>query len=620
MESILRKDLKQWQRAFRATHGRDPTKRDILKDPAIASTYEAWAAVSAETRTASSSSTSSKRDKQRHVAPVQVQEQEQEQEQAQARPSDVFRTPTKPRPRENMGTRTPSSQTRTPVKPTPGPGPSPTGSVVDVQMTPTRQEETYEDVSSPSRLRTLVAMHAKRSPNLRKPSSLTQTYTPRTKARKRLRGEDVPPTPKPKSDAARRGSGAAFDAYLCGGERPGKKRATLSAYGFGPKRKAPPSDDEEEEEQGGSPSKSARARAFQPLFVSPSAKRMALAPPSQRRTSGGGGLFAAELEARRRQSMEGKKKEGRESDSDADSDRPTSRAMQKSSVPPTSSPVTGITTPSRERGTETTVPAVDGQPQQQQGQRRPSWKISTIVVSDNEGDESSADTVKTITVLPYQRYGSLRNKADREREEQDADDEEDLFGYALSRSPRKVEEEAGAGDGAGADSDSSMSDGEGLLLSNLSLHSPSRRLPAQGRQAIRAQRAHDATRLEALLGAGRDELEVLELEEETDGQKPAPAKNWGEAKARDKPSTKRRQPAPASALAPALAPRVKQREPQPVAARACARPLQRAGRSGMGDDEVCEDDEEQVDDDWASEVDSDEYGLGDGEMDRVDVI
>ncbi len=75
------------------------------------------------------------------------------------------------------------------------------------KLSPSRRTEREKYVtSSPSKLRTTLAAHSKSTPTNRSPRRVTDrdavlsealvAYTPRTKARKRLRGEDVPPTPQ----------------------------------------------------------------------------------------------------------------------------------------------------------------------------------------------------------------------------------------------------------------------------------------------------------------------------------------------------------------------------------------------------------------------------------------
>lgn len=77
--------------------------------------------------------------------------------------------------------------------------------------------------------------HAKSFPwHASRHAILKAAYTPRTKARKRLRGEEVPPTPARAAKRASRGkSGAAFGAQLAGveEEKLGAGAATMGGAG-----------------------------------------------------------------------------------------------------------------------------------------------------------------------------------------------------------------------------------------------------------------------------------------------------------------------------------------------------------------------------------------------------
>ncbi|EPQ29066.1 uncharacterized protein PFL1_03355 [Pseudozyma flocculosa PF-1] len=941
MESILRKELKQWQRQFRAKHGREPTKRDILRHPEIASTYDTWNAISAEggaskpkpsrsssacdghasSSTAHTDNARARKDHAHHrrdhpPAPEPKRRRDDTASTSSAASGTqpdaaIFKTPTKPRrssdthpsnasstPTHGNPFRTPSrsddrhsrasSSTLTPqaqrTVETGGrqhPPPSPTGSIIDVQMTPTKASpsgttgDRYDYAASPSKLRMLVASHSTRSPindrgtgsgaNIADRTELI-TYTPRTKARKRLRGEEVPPTPKQHEGgkAVKRGTGAVFAAFLASKDSEGDgsmavswaqdsdKRKPLgrgnavgglAAYGFGSLGKPSASkqgkfgptgqkskslgsalgvgitsllkpgqraangvprtaeavgtgprvsddedddDDDDEEEFPSSPSKAVRigkelsrgtsqaqslprsasggSRSFQPLFASPFGnhapvklpKEMLGTPPSSLvagPNTAGGGLFAAELAARSRSGQASlsppgatRSMPGHSSSPEADH-APSSSALRVGRGGRTSSPATGITTPSPAGGADDEhLLDAERATEADRHSHQPSWKVSTIELSDDEGESMAGAgghrQAKTITVLPYQRYGSLRNKAaslsrttsrlgqeaaadtggrgsgpgpgaendraanivgesgDNDDVEDDGDDDDDdLFGYAIHHSPHKDRPIAQFGDTTGvasyvaatdesainSSSDSEASDPiQRLLLSTLSLHSPGGRvrrrqrrdaasssgssLPIQARALLRAQRLNDARHIEALLGAGRDELEMLRVEDEMREEEEAAAaaagngkkaaKNWGEAKSRAMPEggakgkgrgrPKKEEAASQSASGAGAAPQ------KPSLA------FSRAGRSGLADDEEADadrladrvlrnhfgasDDEEDdegrdraaartmhaggggylggvdSDEDWMSEVESDEYGLGDGRMDELDVI
>ncbi|CDR99901.1 hypothetical protein [Sporisorium scitamineum] len=409
MEQLLRRELKSWQKAFKAQHGRDPTKRDILADPAIAGTYDTWQAAGGDAKAKSKSrSSAGPRSSDASSSKQRLDGQE-----------EVFKTPSKRKSSRSTGeaegaARTPSRNPfRTPTKAklsptavTPGAGgrsknpfaspskpntttaepPSPARSLIEVEMTPTKrsplldtfarrntftptkspshrhhQQERYI-TSSPTKLRSTLkaSLPSKRTPT-KGPQTRAQSdaalnaalvaYTPRTKARKRLRGEDVPPTP-----SRRVVSGSAAVART----DPRSAQRGLGAFGFASSRKATqdkgsgtvpnlasvfsrarsaqsngkPSrslaDDEEEEEmQTESPIKavaklrrSASAKGFRPLFASPSGNHapqnvFGVPPPPKpganqnegdddldalmddNATSPVGGLFAAQVQQNR---------------------------------------------------------------------------------------------------------------------------------------------------------------------------------------------------------------------------------------------------------------------------------------------------------------------------------
>ncbi|SPO42620.1 uncharacterized protein PSANT_00303 [Moesziomyces antarcticus] len=361
MEHILRRELKIWQRAFKQRHGRDPTKRDILADDSISGTYETWQAVGGDTTAkprsskrsepSSTKATSSKNTLDDNV--VRTPSKRRVTAQAGASPSkNPFRTPTKrssPSQKENLPRQNPfATPSRRAAASVPA---SPAGSVVDVEMTPKRsplltasqrahaftpsksslrvasQQQQYV-TASPSKLRTAVAAASRLTPT--KPvrtdgdaalRNALVAYTPRTKARKRLRGEDVPPTP------ARAGGRAGTDP------RPAQRG--LAAFGLATQRKPPTmpapasafplrtvvpaqmSDDEDVLDA--SPVKAVARRGsgkpgFRPLFASPSSHAPVdiLAPSTSGCTGDAdedavmhdagpaGGIFGAEVQRRRR--------------------------------------------------------------------------------------------------------------------------------------------------------------------------------------------------------------------------------------------------------------------------------------------------------------------------------
>lgn len=402
MEATLRRELKTWQRAFKARHGRDPTKRDILADTEIAGIYDTWQAVGGDTKAARSSTksrastTELKKDgvasssKQRlevglrtpKKASHKALDSKGEGEESSRNP---FRTPTKASPSKNPWATPSKHQTDQQRGALEEVEVSPARSAIEVEMTPTKRSPLLDILSkhrnspsksqtqrqrqyvtaSPSKLRTTLTAASRLTPT--KPrlsptraksdaalSAALVAYTPRTKARKRLRGEDVPPTPNRRrvsdSNALARGEGVGSktDPRAVGGKQMG-----LSAFGFASQRKplgpegtgrsvtAPASvfsrsrsiphptktahEEEDDEDMGESPIKAisklrrtASAKpGFRPLFASPNGNHvprdlLGIPPPS---TTGAeedadavmvddtsapvGGLFAAELRQQR---------------------------------------------------------------------------------------------------------------------------------------------------------------------------------------------------------------------------------------------------------------------------------------------------------------------------------
>lgn len=394
MEQILRRELKTWQKAFKAQHGRDPTKRDILADDAIAGTYDTWMAVGGDAKAKPKKVEESRRSTTASSSKQRLDEA------ADRAKGDVFRTPSKRKAREAVETSSPSRNPyRTPSKrssPSQLPGGtaatpgrtrnpfatpskrstadaavdvSPARSMIEVEMTPTKRSplpDTFARrnnftptkspssqqyvTASPSKLRTTVTAALRRTPTKTHAASdaaLNQAlvaYTPRTKARKRLRGEDVPPTPhREKRSAAhtdprpvQKGLGAfGFASTRKHDTSSRTATAAASASVFSRARsthsqRGPDSGrDDDEEMLGESPIKTvAKLRrasskpGFKPLFASPSgnhATRDVLGtsttrPPSSGTGQGGddadavmdddaagpvGGLFAAEVQQRR---------------------------------------------------------------------------------------------------------------------------------------------------------------------------------------------------------------------------------------------------------------------------------------------------------------------------------
>lgn len=161
MEAILRKQLKQWQRAFRAEHGREPSKSDMQRHPEISSTYDTWRALSEAT------SAKPRREKKTSAS-----------EGAMAAPPT---TPTKPRKYTMVAS--PKNPFRSPQKPRREYERAPEfpSALVEAEA----YESDMSDEEAKPKQRTPVKAAAAATPQ----SSML--FTPRTKARKRLRGEDV---------------------------------------------------------------------------------------------------------------------------------------------------------------------------------------------------------------------------------------------------------------------------------------------------------------------------------------------------------------------------------------------------------------------------------------------
>ncbi|GAC99328.1 hypothetical protein PHSY_006929 [Pseudozyma hubeiensis SY62] len=546
MEQILRRELKTWQKSFKAKHGRDPTKRDILADPAIAGTYDTWQAVGGDAKAkskprssgASSTASSSKQ---------KLDENARE---------EVFKTPSKKRPSSRPGAsstrltgspsknpfRTPTKSQRavaasavtpgksrnpfaSPTKP-PSPEVSPARSLIEVEMTPTKRSPLLDTfsrrnnftptkpslshqhqqyvASSPSKLRTTLeaSISARRTPTKTAKSRAVDgdaalnaalvAYTPRTKARKRLRGEDVPPTPV----ATRRVVSA---GNLVAKTEPRPVQRGLGAFGFASGRKvsAPSSagvfsrarsvvqtraeeDEEDVDMHDESPVKAVRqlrraASGFRPLFASPGGNHapqdvIGVPPAAARRGDGRkeaeddadavmdddrvspvGGLFATQVAQRRRaresespvKAVAGtdvvKKHKIRPalqlpSSSDVDDDdvslqrgayASSSPAPYRRSTGASSSPHTDLTIPSstarpssadhsflsknRKSNTASSSPthSHDLPPPPAARSATDSWrKVHSVELSDSEDPLPQPGHVKTLTITPYQRYGT----------------------------------------------------------------------------------------------------------------------------------------------------------------------------------------------------------------------
>ncbi|PWN40277.1 hypothetical protein IE81DRAFT_349372 [Ceraceosorus guamensis] len=589
MEAILARDLKAWQRDFRQKNGREPTKRDMAKHPEIAGTYETWAAIKSASKAGPS------KPKKEGSAPAN---------------DAVFKTPTKRvRYGATGGAGTSASYTPTklatpanPITPPRNPFATPTSqriigkeavfstpvrgtrapssassarSVVlnDVLTTPSSGRGQYAS-NSPTALRTLLS--SSRSPNTRAhlrqrqstriEEALRATFTPRTKARKRLRGEEVPVTPARSKRA--RGAGQLVQ-------------------------------NEQVEDAGGSKS---WARSLSSPVAPMHADNDGLFASSPKRAASFKALFDPSPMARRR-------------DSSIDT------LARQPSWSPRPSSATLLTSPAEadeadESGAESDVAQMTmdnaefalierEEAEALEAAAKRANSPAEMLVIDAEDEEAAVQ----IRLRQYQRRGAPSGNYDYN----DADGD---VSRLLARPEHSSDPSSYATDDAS--------------FACLTLASP------QTRGARQAARARQARHFETLFAAGHEaldlEAEKAEIAAAAASSKPGQKSTWGHAKGREALEAKKSGPAKGKGASIRAFPKapLPGQIPKPVR----KREFRRAGRSGMGEDEVCvrrrNDAQEEADDasyatrdeddDWASEVSSVEYGLGDGEMDRMDVL
>lgn len=492
-------------------------------------------------------------------------------------------------------------------------------------------------------------------------------YTPRTKARKRLRGEPVPKTPAAKRVARtlprKRGAGGLLVAdeedsgnieeAVVGGEEQGpetKKHKgqtqirTLAQFGFGTaKAKGQQAIAEEEEAEdddgclGPSPSRNKNPSS---LFSSTTHQSNASYQP----------LFGSASGSSKRQWLDDDEEE--EEVEDATDEHEEERGMEAegvmSSTSSASSPrssalaLDSARLVKRQRGlhssppTETTPVPMDDVPMRDANLQQSSQRTR------QEGGSEGAAVERTeggIALKPYRLYERpASTAADRFGDDVDADDlderEEDERSWKWRLSRRvpssfaliadEEDEEGYEGAGAaGAD--------EEIHLEGLTLLSPS----AQGKSARRARQIKEREVLKTLLSG--DFPAALGLEEEAageasgeakgqdgtsgrDGEKMKKTTTWGEAKGKN--NTKGQQTKRGAKKATAAEQlRLKEEEERITEAKKENLVFRTTARAGVGDAE--EGDLDRFDageDEWDSEVDEAEYGLGDGYMDDVDVM
>ncbi|WFD31324.1 hypothetical protein MSPP1_002358 [Malassezia sp. CBS 17886] len=202
MEAILRRQLKQWQRGFRQQHGREPSKSDIRRHSEISSTYDTWRAL-ADALGDRKGSGARTRVRPRLVSPPHPSESAL-QAPGPATPIKARKTAPPPPP-------SPGNPFRSPRKAHPAYSQAPffpsrsvprASGVVDSDVEDA--DDLVPELSSAQKPQTPVKT-LERRPTLSPAGSSAPVFTPRTKARKRLRGEDVrtPPRPKPGGSAHR---------------------------------------------------------------------------------------------------------------------------------------------------------------------------------------------------------------------------------------------------------------------------------------------------------------------------------------------------------------------------------------------------------------------------------
>ncbi|UZJ50996.1 hypothetical protein CBS101457_000316 [Exobasidium rhododendri] len=271
-EAVLAKELKVFRKQFKKDHGREPSRKDMNKFPGVAATYDAWLALkstrsvatstsaSGTSRASASSSDRTYKRKALPDSPKSFPKSREERERREDREGTAMGPPptTPSKKKKNVTYQAPFL---TPTKRDKRASQSPNsqsvhdsgGSIVDVPLTPEQgtgspsldrkrhqdyreqlqqsrappspRWRTYEDGSSPSKLRALLSSFSSihKTPTKRKNEEdkdgsavqvdrLSQVsteksypaYTPRTKARKRLRGEVVV-TPERSGGAGLRG-------------------------------------------------------------------------------------------------------------------------------------------------------------------------------------------------------------------------------------------------------------------------------------------------------------------------------------------------------------------------------------------------------------------------------
>ena len=243
MEAILRRQLKKWQRDFREREKREPTRNDIMRDAEAAAAYDTWHALSIEKDRAKD-----------HDAPLSPKRAAVRSKPPQS-PSNPFRSPWKDNKRAHAPAR-PYNPLHSPRAKRTRPPPSPSNPFRSPRHSTARESAAAQDsdISSDDEQVLQRGPIAQRETTQTEETSApaqpaatprkrisTATYTPRTKARRMLRGDDVqtPPkrTPHVKPLASPRANSCLFRAGSGATDEFGpspRKRADQEVRGFRP--------------------------------------------------------------------------------------------------------------------------------------------------------------------------------------------------------------------------------------------------------------------------------------------------------------------------------------------------------------------------------------------------
>ncbi|CAO1631739.1 unnamed protein product [Jaminaea pallidilutea] len=714
MDGILRKQLKSWQNDFRSKHGREPRRKDIAQVPEIAAIYDTWTAMakagangnastngSASTGETSKSGSrgipkesssgipsSSKRS--RSAAPGKDKRTLLQSSPKRSRPSmPPPETPTKSL--RNVGPSTPTHSSnrnpfRTPTKtPTSERIPSTPSSEVKLRTPVKAQLETqgnnetasdsrFHYNASPSSYRALVGSYSKTlSPNhSRAPmsskeqdASLLKQFTPRTKARKRLRGEDVPPTPQSQQkqnsshspSQQRDGRSKGLSSQPPRKRRAQGRQGALSEYWStsSMEQRAPSFEDRSSKATPGGIAKPPMQQDGDIIEASPKK-----AAPSRFDLFQKSADYAEHSSQRKFTSLleESERHNGSHSDDEE----------QEEQAQPDS------TDGDYMLATEDTMPDVSARAMS----TRPlmSQRVSVDLDSDEENAKASVKEAarhsasespsKAIYLRAYQRFGELQIGDCQEQRDTSSDEETPVQRYL---SPSKRQQMRRSTSGARSFNDDEDSDGGDVNLGQpriapsalMSMHQHRKQSQRQALENLfqGSSRANAAEIEQELRAEAQRRQENGNETARFPGDRSKGSQTWGQAKAAAKHKAGNSKANDRFLLGKAkrgfgnsLGTAVSDDEegddnagrPRdesttvPPAPASQPKVFRRLGRSGVDDDEVVRtsrpadqrqpsDDEDaggeqyqgQADEDWASEAESDQWGVGDGEMDASDV-